>query len=104
VLAVNEILNDAVAQTVPKTATQTYHAHIYVTLRPSVLDPVGTALESSLKQLGYNGVQDVRVGKYLSLQIHAVDQPTAEDQLHQMCDQLFANPVIENYRFELVEK
>lgn len=87
-----------------ETVTQTYHAHIYVTLRPSVLDPVGTALESSLKQLGYGGVQNIRVGKYLSLQVQAADQTMAEEQLHQMCDQLFANPVIENYRFELVEK
>lgn len=86
-----------------QTLTQTYHAHIYVTLRPSVLDPVGTALESSLEQLGYTGVQDVRVGKFLSLQLEATDQQMAEEQLHRMCDQLLANPVIENYRFELVD-
>lgn len=81
--------------------TQTYHARIYVTLRPSVLDPVGTALESSLKQLGYDGVQHLRVGKYISLDLDAADETIATSQLHQMCDQLLANPVIEDYCFEI---
>ena len=97
-------MTQTTTDTATETTIQTYHAHIHVTLRPSVLDPVGTALESSLKQLGYAGIEDVRVGKYLSLQIQAVDQATATEQLHEICDQLFANPVIENYRFELIEK
>lgn len=80
-----------------------YRANIYVTLRPSVLDPVGTALESSLTQLGYRGVSGIRMGKYIALQLEAVDSDSAEEQLHKMCDQLLANPVIENYRFELEE-
>lgn len=78
-----------------------YHCRIYVTLRPSVLDPAGVAVESGLKQLGYQGVEKVRMGKYIELTLTATDETEARQQLDRMCDQLLANPVIENYRFEL---
>lgn len=78
-----------------------YQCRIYVTLRPSVLDPAGTAVQSGLNHLGYDGVAQVRIGKYIELTLQAPDQPTAERQLDLMCDQLLANPVIENYRFEV---
>ncbi|WP_346016652.1 phosphoribosylformylglycinamidine synthase subunit PurS [Chroococcidiopsis sp. CCMEE 29] len=80
-----------------------YQAHIYVTLRPSVLDPAGTAVKSGLSHMGYDNVEQVRIGKYIELTISAVDENTAREQLDRMCDQLLANPVIENYRFDLVE-
>ena len=80
-----------------------YHARIYVTLRPSVLDPAGAAVESGLKQLGYEGVEGIRIGKYIELNLMATDKADAEAQLERMCDRLLANPVIENYRFELTE-
>lgn len=83
--------------------TQTYQARIYVTLRPSVLDPAGTAVQSGLKHLGYDNVERVRIGKYVELTLTADDEATAKQQLDRMCDQLLANPVIENYRFELLE-
>jgi phosphoribosylformylglycinamidine synthase len=81
--------------------TQKYHSRIYVTLRPSVLDPAGTAVESGLHQLGYQGVEQVRIGKYIELTLQASDGDNAKQQLERMCDQLLANPVIENYCFEL---
>jgi phosphoribosylformylglycinamidine synthase len=80
-----------------------YQSRIYVTLRPSVLDPAGTAVQSGLKQLGYNGVEQVRIGKYIELTLTASDETDARQQLDQMCDQLLANPVIENYRVELTQ-
>ena len=80
-----------------------YHAQIYVTLRPSVLDPAGTAVESGLEQLGYEGVEGVRIGKYIELNLVADNKNDANSKLDQMCDRLLANPVIENYRFELTE-
>lgn len=80
-----------------------YQARIYVTLRPSVLDPAGVAVESGLKQLGYQDVEQVRIGKYIELKLAAVDEDQARQQLDRICDQLLANPVIENYRFDLVE-
>jgi phosphoribosylformylglycinamidine synthase len=80
-----------------------YHARIYVTLRPSVLDPAGTAVASGLKQLGYEGVEDVRIGKYIELNLTASDEAQAKVQLDEMCDRLLANPVIENYCFDLTQ-
>ena len=81
--------------------SQNYHSRIYVTLRPSVLDPAGTAVQSGLQQLGYHEVESVRIGKYIELKLTAKDEAEAREQLDRMCDQLLANPVIENYCFEL---
>ncbi|WP_338441628.1 phosphoribosylformylglycinamidine synthase subunit PurS [Synechococcus elongatus IITB4] len=78
-----------------------YHARIYVTLRPSVLDPAGAAVQSGLQHLGYDSVEQIRIGKYIELSLQAETEVIARAQLDQMCDQLLANPVIENYRFEL---
>lgn len=81
---------------------QTFQAQIFVTLRPSVLDPAGAAVQSGLHQLGFASVEQVRIGKYVELTLEAADESDAKSQLDQMCDQLLANPVIENYRFELI--
>lgn len=81
--------------------SQTYQAKIYVTLRPSVLDPAGTAVQSGLQHMGYDNVEQVRIGKYVEVKLTAADEAAAKTQLDQICDQLLANPVIENYRFEL---
>jgi phosphoribosylformylglycinamidine synthase subunit PurS len=78
-----------------------YSARIYVTLRPSVLDPAGTAVQSGLAHMGYTNVDSIRIGKYIELTLNAEDEAAASQQLDRMCDQLLANPVIENYRFEL---
>lgn len=82
----------------------TYHAHIYVTLRPSVLDPAGTAVQSGLSHMGYDAVSQVRIGKYVELTLSAENAQQASQQLDQICDLLLANPVIENYRFDLQEQ
>jgi phosphoribosylformylglycinamidine synthase subunit PurS len=78
-----------------------YQAQIYVTLRPSVLDPAGTAVQSGLAHMGYQNVESVRIGKYVELTLEAEDEAAAKAQLDRVCDELLANPVIENYRFEL---
>jgi phosphoribosylformylglycinamidine synthase subunit PurS len=80
-----------------------YQARIYVTLRPSVLDPAGTAVQSGLQHLGYDNVEQIRIGKYIELTLHAADEDRAKEQLDRMCDLMLANPVIENYRFELMQ-
>jgi phosphoribosylformylglycinamidine synthase subunit PurS len=80
---------------------QQYQAQIYVTLRSSVLDPAGVAVQSGLKHMGYNNVENVRIGKYIELNLSADTEAAAQEQLNLVCDQLLANPVIENYRFEL---
>jgi phosphoribosylformylglycinamidine synthase subunit PurS len=78
-----------------------FQAQIYVTLRPSVLDPAGTAVQAGLSHMGYNNVEQLRIGKYVELTLTAADEADARQQLDRMCDQLLANPVIENYRFKL---
>lgn len=80
-----------------------YQAHIYVTLRPSVLDPAGTAVQSGLRHMGYENVEQVRIGKYIELRLTAADEDKARQQLDRMCNQLLANPVVENYRFDFIE-
>jgi phosphoribosylformylglycinamidine synthase PurS subunit len=80
-----------------------YLAKIFVTLRPSVLDPAGVAVQSGLKQMGYGNVEQVRIGKYMELTLTAPDETKARNDLNQICDQMLANPVIENYRFDLIE-
>jgi phosphoribosylformylglycinamidine synthase subunit PurS len=77
-----------------------YKAKVFVTLRPSVLDPAGTAVQSALTQMNYH-VESVRIGKEIILD--ASDESEASAQLDRACDQLLSNPVIENYRFELVD-
>ena len=78
-----------------------YHARIYITLRSSVLDPAGTAVQSGIAQMGYPDVEGVRIGKYVEMNLKAQDEAEAKTQLELICDRLLANPVIENYRFEI---
>ena len=80
---------------------QTYQAQVYVTLRPSVLDPAGTAVRSGLEHMGYDNVEKIRIGKYIEVSLPAESEEAARQQLDKMCDQILANPVIENYRIEL---
>lgn len=91
----------AIVTTEKAVSQQTYKAQIYVTLRPSVLDPAGTAVASGLKQQGYTDVEDVRIGKYIELTLTTETEALAREQVHKMCDELLANPVIENYSFDL---
>jgi phosphoribosylformylglycinamidine synthase len=74
---------------------------IFVSLKHGVLDPQGKAIERSLHTLGYNEVEDVRMGKYVELNIEAPSRDAAESRIREMCDKLLANPVIEDYRFEI---
>lgn len=78
-------------------------ARIHVTLKQSVLDPQGTAVTRSLHALGYDEVDDVRIGKYLEVKLNAKDKSTAQERVKEMCEQLLANTVIETYDIELVE-
>lgn len=80
-----------------------WKATITVTLRPSILDPQGSAVVGSLRSMGYPQVQQVRVGKHMELVLDAKDRAEAEKLVREVCDRLLANPVIEDYRFELVE-
>lgn len=74
---------------------------IHITLKEGVLDPQGKAVQGSLNTLGYQSVEEVRMGKYLELTL-ANDENVAE-QVEEMCEKLLANPVIENYHYTVEE-
>jgi phosphoribosylformylglycinamidine synthase subunit PurS len=76
-------------------------AKIFISFKNGVLDPQGKAVERSLHTLGYQEVRDVRMGKYLEIELDAASREAAEARLREMCDKLLANPVIEDYRFEI---
>ena len=78
-----------------------FSARVYVALKPGVNDPQGNAVRSSLRSLGFAPVGDVRVGKYVTLDLEAADETAANAQVAEMCDKLLANPVIESYRVEV---
>jgi phosphoribosylformylglycinamidine synthase PurS subunit len=70
---------------------------VSVSLKPGVLDPQGRAIQHSLESLGFGGVKDVRAGKLIELE---VDASVTDDAIEDMCRQLLANMVIENFRIE----
>jgi phosphoribosylformylglycinamidine synthase len=74
---------------------------IFVSLKSGVLDPQGKAIERSLHSLGYGEVQDVRAGKYLELNVQASSREVVQARVREMCDKLLANPVIEEYHFQI---
>lgn len=79
-----------------------FKVKVYVTLRESVLDPQGVAVKNSLHSLNFNEVNDVRIGKYMELTIEKTGR-NVEEAVKEMCDRLLANPVIEDYRYEIEE-
>ncbi len=78
-------------------------ANIYVTLKREVLDPQGDAVRRALTSLDLGEVSDVRVGKLIELELATNDRGEAEAQLEEMCRKLLANPVMEDFRYELVD-
>jgi phosphoribosylformylglycinamidine synthase len=78
-------------------------ARVTVTLKNSVLDPQGKAIEGSLKSLGFGGVSGVRQGKVFDLEVEGSDRAKAEADIKAMCEKLLANTVIETYRVDLVD-
>jgi len=82
-----------------------YKAKVYVTLRESILDPAGSAVEGSLHRLGFGEVKNVRMGKFITLNLDGVtSKDSAEKKLADMCEKLLANTVIEDYTFEIVSE
>ena len=76
-------------------------ARVFITLKNGVLDPQGKAIERSLHTLGFPEVKDVRAGKYIELDMEGDSSAGAEARIREMCEKLLANPVIEDYRFEI---
>jgi len=78
-------------------------ANVYVTLKPSLLDAQGKVVLGALENLGYSGVESVRMGKFIEVKFKD-DAKDVEQQLDEICRKLLSNPVIEDYRFEIVDQ
>ena len=76
-------------------------AKIHITFKDGVLDPQGKAVHHALKDLGYNEVSGIQIGKYLEVRLNGVSREEAETRVKEMCEKLFANTVIESYQFTL---
>ena len=76
-------------------------AKVYVTLKKSVLDPQGKAVQHALSTMGFGDVKDVRVGKYIELDLGGTDRAGAKQKIKSMCEKLLANTVIEDFKYEL---
>ena len=76
-------------------------AKIHITFKDGVLDPQGKAVHHALKDLGYNEVSGIQIGKYLEVQLDGVSKEEAETRVKEMCEKLFANTVIESYQYTL---
>ena len=77
---------------------------INISIRKTILDPQGKAVEHSLKSLGFNSIVDTRIGKYIELKINAESKEDAERISKEACDKLLANPVMEDYSFEVIKE
>ncbi|MCI0716814.1 MAG: phosphoribosylformylglycinamidine synthase subunit PurS [Chlorobi bacterium] len=78
-----------------------YKAKIKVTLRKSILDPQGKAVEHSIQSLGYKNVKDTRIGKFIELEIDSNSEVEAKKIIDEVCNKLLANPIMEDYEFEI---
>jgi len=80
-----------------------FEARIHVTLKKSVLDPQGDTVRSALASLGFQGVNDCRIGKFMVVRLNEREMVKARAQVDEMCRKLLANPVIEDYVFQITE-
>jgi phosphoribosylformylglycinamidine synthase PurS subunit len=78
-------------------------AHVWVMPKPTVLDPQGQTIQHALASLGYDQVQDVRQGKFFVLQLDGVSHDEAQKQIERIAREVLTNPVIEEFRFEILD-
>ena len=78
-------------------------AHVWVMLKSTVLDPQGKAIQQALASLGHAAVSDVREGKFFVLQLDGLDRAAAQKQVERIAREVLTNPVIEEFRFEVIE-
>ena len=77
-------------------------ARVYVTLKGSILDPQGKAIEVALKSLGFDGIESVRQGKIFDIELRDADRAAAEGLLRSACEKLLANQIVENFQVEIL--
>lgn len=76
---------------------------IFITLKNGVVDPQGITIKGALESLGYQGIANIRLGKYIQVELNSKSREKAGKDIEEMCDKLLANPVIENYKYEISE-
>lgn len=76
-------------------------AVVHITLKPGVFDPQGKTISNTLGSLGFEGVEKVRQGKFLEMELADEDEGTARERIQEMCERLLANTVIEDYRIDI---
>ncbi|NLV72904.1 MAG: phosphoribosylformylglycinamidine synthase subunit PurS [Actinobacteria bacterium] len=78
-----------------------YRVSVYVTPKAGVVDPQGAVVERALPALGHSGAHDIRVGRYITLEVDGSDAEKVKADVDDMCRRLLANPIIEDYRFDI---
>jgi len=81
-----------------------FTSKINISIRKTILDPQGKVVEHSLKSLGFTSIEDTRIGKYIELKINAESKEEAERISKEACDKLLANPVMEDYSFDVIKE
>lgn len=80
------------------------NAEIYITLKKTILDPQGETIKRALESMGYQGLKEVRIGKIVTLKLNRRYSRRLRQQIEEMCKNLLANPIIEDYRFKIKEQ
>ena len=81
-----------------------YELHVEITLKPTVMDAQGTTIERALHKMGHANVGNVRIGKFVTMEIDAEHAAAAREVAETMCTELLANPIIEQFHVDVVEK
>ena len=77
---------------------------VFIRLRPSVLDPAGEAIKSAANKLGVDGINSLRIGKLIEVELEGIQENEVKERIELLCDRLFANKVIEDYEYQFEKK
>lgn len=78
-----------------------YNVKVYVTYKESILDPQGEAVRGAVHRMGFDEIEDIRIGKYFEIKVSKRDERSVEEVIEAICDKLLANVVMETYRYEI---
>lgn len=78
-----------------------YNVKVYVTYKESILDPQGEAVRGAVHRMGFDEIEDIRIGKYFEIKVSDTADRSVEEVIETICDKLLANVVLESYRYEI---
>ncbi|MFC6464037.1 phosphoribosylformylglycinamidine synthase subunit PurS [Marinilactibacillus sp. GCM10026970] len=78
-----------------------YNVKVYVTYKESILDPQGEAVRGAVHRMGFDEIEDIRIGKYFEIKVSSQEERAIEETIETICDKLLANVVMETYRYEI---